>query len=54
MYTFECMCIYYLCMWHRGEEGILFIIFMLFKAMGVEQRLSEYSLQCLSCGFRIS
>lgn len=35
MYTFECMCIYYLCMWHEAEEEILLVIFMFFKAIGV-------------------
>lgn len=35
MYTFECMCLYYLCMWHEGEEKIILVIFMFFKAMGV-------------------
>lgn len=35
MYTFECMCIYYLCMRPEGEEEILLVIFMFFKAMGV-------------------
>lgn len=42
MYTFGCMCIYYLCMGHEGEEEILLVIFTVFITMGVQQRLSEY------------
>lgn len=53
MYTFECMCVYYLRMCLEGEEKVLLVSFMLFKAMEVQQRLSEYSLQCLPCEFII-